>query len=297
MAFEYLAAYATFVSVEDMDNQINERIKEDRFNLTKSERAIVFAIKSHCLDYPGACHLRNETIAKEVGVSLITVSRAIKKLVDLKIIGKANRSKRNGIKGANIYFFLPQNDVSDMMQREEVVEASNDAVCPPQSEELSIRSFNLSKTSTLQEIYNNAHRGKEACKEFMNEWQTMLYDFMYSLPLADQLKDELHKIVLASQIDDAPAFHRAKDVIVNIARDIANGTLTVTGTLRAVFAGAYNKAQNRTKRLTPATTSTVDGENGDARPVPFYDWLSERESGPTVLVYEENKYCPNWLDW
>jgi len=121
MAFEYLAEYTTFDSVEDMDLQINERIKEERFNLTKSERAIVFAIKSHCLDYPGVCHLKNETVAKEVGVALITVSRAIKKLVDLKIIGKANRSKRNGIKGANIYFFLPQNDVSGMMHREEVV--------------------------------------------------------------------------------------------------------------------------------------------------------------------------------
>jgi len=105
MAFEYLAQYITFESVEDMDNQINERIKNDRFELTKSERAIVFAIKSHCLDYPGACCLLNQTIANEVGVSLVTVSRAIKKLVELKIIGKVNKPKRNGIKGANIYHF------------------------------------------------------------------------------------------------------------------------------------------------------------------------------------------------
>lgn len=113
MAFEYLKEYSLFKSVEQMDKQIAERIDRDRFELTKSERAIVFAIKSHCLRPVGACRLLNQTIADEVGVSLITVSRAIKKLVDLKIIGKANMTKRNGIKGANIYYFLPQqNDVS-----------------------------------------------------------------------------------------------------------------------------------------------------------------------------------------
>ena len=203
----------------------------------------------------------------------------------------------NGIKGASIYKLLPYDDTSSLIQRETAHEASHINDCEPFAENQSFSSFNLSKTSSLQEIYNNAHAEKEACKEYMNEWQKTLYDFLHSLPLADQLKDELHKLVLASQIDNASAFHNAKDVIVNIARDIANGTLTVTGTLRAVFAGAYNKAQNRIKRLTPTTTSTVDGENGDDRPAPFYDWLSIRENSPAVPVYEENKYCPNWLDW
>jgi len=296
MAFEYLAKYKTFESVADMDNQINERIKEERFNLTKSERAIVFAIKSHCLDYPGACHLKNETIANEVGVSLITVSRAISKLVKLEIIGKANRSKRNGIKGANIYFFLPQNDVSDMMHREEVVEPNEDKALEDVSEDISIKSFNLlssKQANNIMSLGNELALQAEKKKEYMNEYQVMLFDFMNSLPLADNLKDELHKVVLAAQVQNAPDFIKAKNVLFKIAMDIKEGVLTVTSTLRAVFIGAYNKAVERSSvklSKSPSIEETTDRE----RPVPFYNWLNERDSRSEIC----NR--PNldiWLEW
>ena len=293
MAFEYLAQYATFKSVEDMDLEINERIKEDRFNLTKSERAVVFAIKSHCLDYPGACHLRNETIAMEVGVSLITISRAIKKLVKLKIIGKANRSKLNGIKGANVYFFLPQNDVSDMMHRGEVVEVSNDEALEDVSEDVSIKSFNLFKTSNLQEVYESAHAEKEAHKEYMNEYQVMLFDFMNSLPLADNLKDELHKVVLATQVQNAPDFIKAKNVLFKIAMDIKEGILTVTSTLRAVFVGAYNKVVERSS-MKLSKSSSIEETADRERPVPFYNWLNELDSRSEIC---NRSNLENWLEW
>lgn len=295
MAFEYLAAYATFETVDDMDAAVEQHIQQHYYNLTESERAIVFALASRSLAYPGASHLKAETIAEATGTSRSTVMRAIKKLVELNIIEKVKQTKMNGIKGASIYKLLPYDDTSALIQRETAQEASHINDYEPSTENQSFSSFNLS-TSSLQEIYNNAHTEKEACKEYMNEWQKTLYDFLHSLPLADQLKDELHKMVLASQIDNASAFHTAKDVIVNIAQDIANGTLTVTGTLRAVFAGAYGKAIERIKRPV-ATSITAEDQAHRKRPVPFYDWLSDRESGPSVLTYEENKYCPNWLDW
>ncbi|WP_413363109.1 hypothetical protein [Lysinibacillus sp. 3P01SB] len=111
----------------------------------------------------------------------------------------------------------------------------------------------------------------------MNEWQRMLYDFMYSLPLADQLKDELHKCIVATKMNDVRDFVNAKDILTNIFRDIANGTLTITSTLRAIFTGAYGKDKERIKR--PAATSAIVEDNVQKeRPVPFYDWLIERES-------------------
>ena len=298
MAFEYLAQYTTFESVDDMDNQINERIKTLRFDLTKSERAIIFAIKSHCLDYPGACHLKNETIAAEVGVSLITVSRAISKLVKFGIIGKANRSKRNGIKGANVYFFLPQNDVSDMMHREDVVEANNDEGLNEVSENLSIKSFNLLSSkhaNNITELENELALQAEKKKEYMNEYQQMLFDFMHSLPLADSLKDELHKVVLAVQVNSVEGFVKAKNVLFKIANDIADGTLTVTSTLRAVFTGAYSKASERLSNKVNNSTS-IEETPSKERPVPFYNWLNERDCRP-----QDNSSRPgnleNWLEW
>ncbi|MFJ6264255.1 helix-turn-helix domain-containing protein [Lysinibacillus xylanilyticus] len=296
MAFEYLAEYAKFQSVEDMDTVINERIKTLRFDLTKSERAIVFAIKSHALDYPGACHLKNETIAKEVGVSLITVSRAISKLVKLEIIGKANRSKRNGIKGANIYFFLPQNDVSDMMHRGEVVEASNDKASEDVSEDVSIKSFNLlssKQANNIMSLGNELAFQAEKKKEYMNEYQVMLFDFMHSLPICDDLKDQLHKCILATKMNDIRDFVNAKDVLANIIRDIANGTLTIASTLRAVFTGAYSKAIERLSNKSNKSSYIEETPNRE-RPVPFYNWLNERDERTQI---NSRPNLENWLEW
>jgi hypothetical protein len=145
------------------------------------------------------------------------------------------------------------------------------------SENQSSKYFNhLSfKTSTLQNIYNNAHAEKEAHKEYMNEYQVMLFDFMNSLPLADNLKDELHKVVLATQVQNAPDFIKVKNVLFKIVMDIKEGVLTVTSTLRAVFAGAYNKAVERSSVKLRKSSSIEETANRE-RPVPFYNWLNER---------------------
>ncbi|MBL3728644.1 hypothetical protein JIN86_03365 [Lysinibacillus sp. HST-98] len=45
----------------------------------------------------------------------------------------------------------------------------------------------------------------------MNEYQMMQFDFMHSLPLVDELKDQLHKCILATKMNDVRAFVNAKD--------------------------------------------------------------------------------------
>ncbi|MEA0565686.1 hypothetical protein [Lysinibacillus irui] len=111
----------------------------------------------------------------------------------------------------------------------------------------------------------------------MNEYQVMLYDFMHSLPLQDELKDQLHKCILATKMNDIRDFVNAKDVLSNIICDIVNGTLTIASTLRAVFAGAYNKAVERSK-VKPYKSSSIEETPVKERPVPFYNWLKERDT-------------------
>ena len=298
MAFEYLAEHSTFKSMEDMDLNVKKHIDKYRLDLTTSERAIVFMIAGRSLMYPGASHLKAETIADKTNTSRSTVMRGIKKLIELKIIEKVSQTKLNGIKGASIYKILPCYDTSSMTQREEIIEASNDVSCTPQFENLSIKSFNLLKsfkTSTLQEIYNTAHAEKEAAKEYMNEHQLLLFDFMHSLPIVDSFKDELHKLVLASEINSARAFHKAKNVMVNLANDIADGTLTISKTIRSAFVGAYNKAIERSNN-TKYNSSIVEEEPHICKSVPFYDWLNEK---PSDWKFIESKpvYLEKWLEW
>lgn len=294
MAFEYLAQYITFDSVADMDKSVEDHMAVHYYDLTESERAIIYKLASHSLEHIGVCHLKASTIAAALEISTKTVYRSMKKLTELSIIEKVPSTKLNGIKGASIYRILPYVP-SSVSQRETVDEASTDAVCRPQSENQPSSSFYLSsfKTSNLQEVYESAHAEKEASKEYMNEYQVMLFDFMNSLPLADNLKDELHKVVLATQVQNAPDFIKAKNVLFKIAMDIKEGTLTVASTLRAVFIGAYNKAVGRSK-VKPDKSSSIEETSSKRRPVPFYNWLNERDSRSEIC---NRSNLENWLEW
>lgn len=105
-----------------------------------------------------------------------------------------------------------------MSQRETVDEASYNAVCRPQSENQPSSSFNLLSSkqarNNLCELENELALQTEKKKEYMNACQQMLFDFMCSLPLADNLKDELHKVVLASKVNSVEDFIKAKNVLI-----------------------------------------------------------------------------------
>ena len=297
MAFEYLADYVTFDSVSDMDIAVEQHIQQQYFNLTDSERAIVFALASRSLMYPGASHLKASTIAEALEISTKTVYRFMVKLVELGIIEKIAGTKLNGIKGASIYRILP-NVPSSVSQRMTTDDASDTKVCEQVSENQSFNSFNLLesfKTSTIQDIYNNAHATKEASKKYMNEYQKMLFDFMHSLPLRDELKDELYKVVLASKVDNMKDFVAAKNVMFKIAVDIADGILTVASTLRAVFVGAYSNAIERRESRQSINLSSIEETTNRKRPAPFYNWLNERDSYTQVI--NNRPSIDNWLLW
>ncbi|QDZ97903.1 helix-turn-helix domain-containing protein [Lysinibacillus fusiformis] len=261
MAFEYLATYKTFESVSDMDTAVESHIATHYYDLTESERAIVFKLASHALEHPGACHLKAATIAAALEISTKTVYRAISKLESLGIIKKKTTTKVKGGRGANIYIILP----------------SQSETCEDPNEP-----FDECKVVPFQEAYNTANAETEACKEFMNDYQVMLYEFMHSLPLPDKFKDDLHKMVLASNVSNIQEFILAKNIIFKMANDIKEGVLTVTKTLRAVFVGVHNKAVQRKGKHPTTNTSYMKKKPLNVRPVPFYNWLSER-NGPTEV--------------
>lgn len=109
------------------------------------------------------------------------------------------------------------------------------------------------------------------------------------------MKDELHKVVLAAQVNSVEEFIRAKNVLFKIAMDIKDGVLTVASTLRAVFVGAFNKATERLNNKLNKSL-TVEDKAHKERPVPFYNWLNERDSRPQI---KSNRPCnlENWLEW
>ncbi|MEA0553787.1 helix-turn-helix domain-containing protein [Lysinibacillus irui] len=296
MAFEYLAIYKTFESVKDMDTAVEEHIAAHYYILTESERAIVFKLASHSLEHPGACHLKAATIASALEISTKTVYRAISKLESLGIVKKETTVKSKGGQGASIYIILPYNVPASMSERENDEKPCESKVEAQQSENQSSKSFNLlssKQANNIMSLGNELALQAEKKKEYMNEYQVMLYDFMHSLPLADELKDQLHKCILATKMNDVCDFVKAKDVLTNIICDITNGTLTIASTLRAVFVGAFNKAVGRSK-VKPYKSSSIEETADRERPVPFYNWLNERDN-QTEICSRPN--LENWLEW
>lgn len=261
MAFEYLAQYETFNSIEEMDQHVEEHIQQHYYDLTESERAIVYKLASHSLNYPGVCHLKASTIAAALEISTKTVYRAISKLESLGIIKKQSTNREKGGRGANIYIILP----------------NQSETC-----ESHYGPFEECEVVSLQVAYNAANAEKEACKDFMNDYQVMLYEFMHSLPLPDNFKDELHKVVLASNVSNIQEFILAKNIIFKMANDIKEGVLTVTKTIRAIFVGAHKKALQRKDKHPTTNTSYMKKKPVNVRPVPFYNWLTDRD-GPSEV--------------
>ena len=127
----------------------------------------------------------------------------------------------------------------------------------------------------------------------MNEYQVTLFDFMNSLPLADNLKDELHKCVLATNIQNVQDLIKTKNVLFKIAMDIKEGVLTVASTLRAVFVGAYSKAVVRLSNKSNKSSYIEETANRE-RPVQFYNWLEERDDRTQI---NSRPNLENWLEW
>lgn len=99
--------------------------------------------------------------------------------------------------------------------------------------------------------------------------------------------------MLASQIENVSDFVKAKDVLFKIAMDIKEGVLTVASTLRAVFTGAYSKAMERSS-MKPNKSSYIEETLNKERPVPFYNWLNERDDRTRI---NSRPNIENWLEW
>ena len=120
----YLQQYAQFTSIKEMDKHVQQHIEQSFNKITSSTRKVLYAIAGRSLRFIGASHLKIETIANDIKVSDKTVSRAIKKLEELGILKKINSTKKNGIKGANIYSILPfvPSDVPTVMSERMICE-------------------------------------------------------------------------------------------------------------------------------------------------------------------------------
>ncbi|KXH81937.1 hypothetical protein [Sporosarcina sp. HYO08] len=171
----YLKQHARFTTIAEMDTAAEQHILCHWDQMTKSDRRVLDVIRRYSVKY-GAAHLKHETIEEAIGVSNVTVRRAIRKLVSLQIIEKVHyiRPVMSGL-GANIYIILPFDDHGKMNDRDEADKPHDNKENEPISENEAF----LSKSKKSKDLNNTSP--KESSK--------------YSTSLFSRMKDLLNTTI------------------------------------------------------------------------------------------------------
>lgn len=102
--------YSHFTSREDLISAINQHLGSLKEKLTPATLKVLDAIRMRSKKIYGVAYLKIETIMAITKVSRSSVERAIRKLEKVRIVKRAATSRKTGLQGANIYYFLPLND-------------------------------------------------------------------------------------------------------------------------------------------------------------------------------------------
>ncbi|MFD2089619.1 hypothetical protein [Brevibacillus brevis] len=107
---ETMEKYSRFTSREDLISTINQHLGSLQEKLTPATLKVLDAIRMRSKKIYGVAYLKIETIITLTKVSRASVERAIRKLDQVGIIKRVTTSRKTGLQGANIYYFLPLND-------------------------------------------------------------------------------------------------------------------------------------------------------------------------------------------
>src|SRR5690606_7038103 len=110
-----LQEYQTFPTAKAMLEAVEQHIKT--VHMTKSALKVLRLIAWHGRNFPGAAWLKAKTIADSCRISIPTVRRATRQLVELGIIKKIHTTRKlMGGDGANVYLILPPDKAVDRPQ-------------------------------------------------------------------------------------------------------------------------------------------------------------------------------------
>lgn len=116
----YLTAYQSFTNVKEMDSHIQKHITRHYENLNETDRTLLTVLAQYACKFPGAAHLKVETMCKSIKKSEATVRRTMRKLQELQMIKKIH-TIRKVLKGygANIIVISAYDDQSNVIARED----------------------------------------------------------------------------------------------------------------------------------------------------------------------------------
>lgn len=168
---QYLSDYSLFDSTSAFNEAVTDHLSRCNSQLNETDRDVLMMLSRYSVKYAGVAHLKAETIAMHVNKSKRTVQRSISKLVRLHIIERKSFYRRvSGGNGANVYVFLPPNDMAEC-HSVEVVEnttAATDQVDNSTNEPFSLKITKELNNNVLEpSIHNDVDNFKQQPAEHL----------------------------------------------------------------------------------------------------------------------------------
>ncbi|QBP42517.1 helix-turn-helix domain-containing protein [Paenisporosarcina antarctica] len=237
----YLSEYQTFTSVKEMDLHVQQHINAHYNELIQTDRDVLSLISRYCCKFPGASHLKVETIMKALSKSDATIRRAIRKLAKLKIIEKISFIRRvsKGY-GANILRILPFEDKSTMNTRsvaESITPVSNPAT---QLEKQTSLSINL-----IQDTYDTEDAIKKGLITKLPERIGHILGAFFDM----NTMYKVYGIMLRAKakIDRSITFEEYEEEYINAILSVVNAYKR--GKVKNIYGVLYAAISSATKRL------------------------------------------------
>ncbi|RDY70592.1 helix-turn-helix domain-containing protein, partial [Halobacillus trueperi] len=111
MDWNNIKDHQRFKDKKELDLHVRSFLYKRKAALSEGTLKVLTFIWRHAVKFPGVAFPKRATITKGTGLSESTVVRALRSLVNEKLIEKVTTKKPNGRQGGNLLVFLPQPDL------------------------------------------------------------------------------------------------------------------------------------------------------------------------------------------
>ncbi|SDO04132.1 helix-turn-helix domain-containing protein [Halobacillus sp. SY10] len=111
MDWNNIKEHQRFKDKKELDLHVRSFLYKRKAALSEGTLKVLTFIWRHAVKFPGVAFPKRATITKGTGLSESTVVRALRSLVNEKLIEKVTTKKPNGRQGGNLLVFLPQPDL------------------------------------------------------------------------------------------------------------------------------------------------------------------------------------------
>jgi len=166
----FLYKYSTFEDTKELNYHVKQHVNKHYYDMTKTERGVLYAIAQYAVVKDGACKLRVITLAKALDKTERTIYRALNTLIELGIIDRINTTReKSGGQGANIYRILPY-VIPEMSDGEEVAKPTqaSDEPIENETETINLLSYS-SNTYDSIDAHNNDKQSQVTAEQVIHE--------------------------------------------------------------------------------------------------------------------------------